>query len=139
MEYDRPFDGAKVALFLGDDLLVIRRDEGKPIPWPGYLDFPGGGREGGESPVACALRETREETGLILAPADLFWRAWYRAPRRMWFFGARLAEHRRDEVRFGDEGQGWAMMPPESYMRDAMAIPHFRDRLQVLLDHAAAR
>jgi len=78
-----------------------------------------------------ALRETREETGLILAPADLFWRAWYRAPRRMWFFGARLAEHRRDEVRFGDEGQGWSLMPPARFLAATDAVPSLQARLRL--------
>ena len=58
------FAGAKLMLFLGEELLVIRRDEKPEIPWPGYLDFPGGGREGEETPEQCALRETFEEVGL---------------------------------------------------------------------------
>ncbi len=130
MRYDRAFKGAKVALFLGPELLVIRRDEGKPIPWPGFLDFPGGGREGGESPAACALRETREETGLTLAPADLIWRRSYPSPIPVWFFAARLPAARREEVVFGGEGQGWQMMAPEAYLADARGIPHFQDRLR---------
>lgn len=133
MDYDRPFDGAKLALFMGAELLVIRRDADRDIPWPGFLDFPGGGREAGESPAACALRETREEVGLIVAPADIFWRAYFRAPTPVWFFAARLSPRRIGEVRFGSEGQGWQMMPPEHYLADEMAIPHFRDRLRMAM------
>ena len=48
------FSGAKLALFLGADLLVIRRDMRPDIPFPGHWDLPGGGREGEEE-------EPREE------------------------------------------------------------------------------
>jgi len=65
------FSGAKLALFLGVDLLVILRDDRPDIPYPGHWDFPGGGREGQETPEACALRETREEVGLVLRPSEL--------------------------------------------------------------------
>ncbi|MGR3455632.1 NUDIX hydrolase [Pseudooceanicola sp.] len=136
MDYDRPFDGAKLALFLGADLLVIRRDVDKPIPWPGFLDFPGGGRERGESPAACVLRETREETGLVVAPADISWRGYFVRPNRVWFFAAHLSPRRIDEVRFGGEGQGWQMMPPGRYIADDMAIPHFRERLKLVIGAA---
>ena len=44
------FIGAKLALFIGADLLTILRDDRPDIPFPGHWDFPGGGREGGESP-----------------------------------------------------------------------------------------
>ena len=36
------FSGAKLALFLGPDLLVILRDDRPDIPWPGRWDLPGG-------------------------------------------------------------------------------------------------
>ena len=54
------FDGAKLALFLGKDLVVILRDDKPDIPYPAHWDLPGGGREGAETPEACALRETYE-------------------------------------------------------------------------------
>lgn len=41
------FDGTKLFLFLGEELLTIRRDQRPDIPWPGRLDVPGGGREHG--------------------------------------------------------------------------------------------
>ena len=128
------FHGAKLMLFLGRDLLVIRRDHSPGIPWPGYLDWPGGGREDTETAEACALRETREEVGLALAPGDLHWRHLrHGADGNSWFFAARLPVNRRAGIVFGGEGTGWALMPPARFLDRADAIPHFRDVLAVYL------
>ena len=88
---ERDFDGAKTILLLGGQLAVIRRDNIDGIAYPGCLDLPGGGREGGESPEACALREMEEELGLRLSSLDLTWRRFYTVPSRAWFFAAALA------------------------------------------------
>ena len=137
MGQDEIFEGAKLILFLGRDLLVLRRDHRPGIPWPGYLDLPGGGREGGESAEACALRETREEVGLWLEPRDLQWRRFYEAPRPVWFFAAWLPPARVREVVFGDEGLGWSLMVPEEFAAHADAIPHFAERVGTVLEEGA--
>ena len=125
------FSGAKLALFLGPDLLVILRDDRPDIPWPGRWDLPGGGREGDEAPQTCALRETREEVGLALRPEDLTWAHSYTRPHgRVWFFAAHLPAAARGAVRFGMEGQGWRLMPPRLYCDHALAVPHFADQLR---------
>ncbi|GGH40516.1 8-oxo-dGTP diphosphatase [Cribrihabitans marinus] len=129
------FSGAKLALFLGADLLVIRRDNRPDIPFPDHLDLPGGGREMGESPEACVLRETAEEVGLQLDPAELIWsRNYVRRSGRHWLFAAHRPAGTARDVRFGDEGQGWMMMSPEAFMRHPMTVPFFPSQLQDYLD-----
>ena len=54
------FEGAKIALYLGDRLVVIQRDDRPDIPFPGFWDLPGGGREAGETPFECVRRECGE-------------------------------------------------------------------------------
>ncbi len=65
---------AAVALVLRDrasgglELLFIRRAEHQGDPWSGQVGFPGGRSEPEDaSPLATAVRETLEETGLDLA------------------------------------------------------------------------
>jgi len=134
---EQSFEGAKLMLFLGRDLLVLRRDHTPGIPWPGYLDLPGGGREGAESAVNCVLRETREEVGLTLESADLTWRRFYTKPRRVWFFAAWLPAERVRGVQFGGEGIGWCLMAPEDFAANDEAIPHFAERVRTVLEEGA--
>lgn len=134
-----PFIGAKLALFLGPDLLVIQRDDKPDIPWPGYWDLPGGGREGAETPVACALRETQEEVALILSPDQIVWRhSELRPDGRAWYFAAHLPASRVRDVRLGDEGQGWQLMPPSEYCSHPLAVPHFAEILALYLRRSVA-
>lgn len=129
------FSGAKLLLFIGDRILILQRDYSPGIPWPGYLDFPGGGRDGGESPQTCAARETFEEVGLHI-PADQMRLAHlrWRYPKCDWFFAAHLPGKVATQVVFGDEGLGWSLMDPAHAARDARMIPHFGAILSRYLD-----
>jgi 8-oxo-dGTP diphosphatase len=131
------FKGAKLALFLGKDLLVIRRDDRPDIPFPDHWDLPGGGREGRETPAQCALRETREEVGLDLRESDLVWSL--RAERwdgATWFFAAHRPASDVEMIRFGDEGQGWELMPPDVYVNHPRNVSHLAARVD---DYLKAR
>lgn len=127
------FVGAKIVLLIGGRLVTLLRDDDPAITWPGWWDLPGGGREAGESPEACILRETREEFGLVLPEAALAWRALFDSPTTGGFacwFAARLPAEAEHDIRFGDEGQGWRLMEPTAWLAHPMAIPHFKSRVR---------
>ncbi|MGY9047816.1 hypothetical protein P775_20570 [Puniceibacterium antarcticum] len=129
------FSGAKLMLFVGSQLLVIRRDHAPEIAFQGFLDFPGGGREKPESPVECVLRETYEEVGLTIAPDQLIWCCKnIRADGQTgWFFATHLSFDAALPVRFGGEGLGWSLVQPQAYLASADAIPHFKISLDKYL------
>lgn len=134
------FDGAKLALYLGEKLAVILRDDTPGLPFAGHWDLPGGGREGGEGPLDCALRECREELG-IAVPADaVVWRARFtEGTRGKWFFVARLPAESAAEIVLGDEGQCWRLMTQKEFLAHPFAVPAFQDRLRVYLDEKSGR
>jgi 8-oxo-dGTP pyrophosphatase MutT (NUDIX family) len=67
---------AAVAMILheageGISALFIKRSEQVGDPWSGQIAFPGGRFEAGDGDLlSTAIRETREETGIDLAPAE---------------------------------------------------------------------
>lgn len=126
------FGGAKLAAMLGDALLVYRRDDNPEIPFPGLLDLPGGGREGGESPAECALRELAEEFGLTLPVDRVHYARAYLLGDGVTvshFLAVHLTEEEVASVRFGDEGQDWALLPAADFIADEDAVPRLRDWL----------
>ncbi|MDE3080334.1 MAG: NUDIX hydrolase [Paracoccaceae bacterium] len=131
------FSGAKVALLNGDRVLTIQRDDIPSIPWPGHWDLPGGGREGRETPEACVLREVAEELGLLLPPERLLWRRCFASaldPGLLgWFFAGRIKSDELAQVRFGNEGQGWQMMPVAGFLAHPKAVGFLQDRLALCL------
>lgn len=130
MATDTDFHGAKVALFIGDRLVCILRDDRSDIPWPAHWDLPGGGREGDETPFACVARETREEIGLNLQLTDVLWkRAYKRGDLRFWYFVARLELDAGQNLRLGDEGQEIRLFAQEEFLQLDRAVPQFQQRL----------
>ncbi|MDX2233348.1 MAG: NUDIX hydrolase [Hyphomonadaceae bacterium] len=136
----QPFGGAKIALIRDGDVLTYLRDDKPTIPYPARWDFPGGGREGDETPEACALRELQEEFGLTLAPDRIHWGRLYEGPRpqqRTYFFVATLAAEEAGAIVFGDEGQHWRFMTIAEFLAHSDAIAHLRARLADYLSETA--
>jgi 8-oxo-dGTP pyrophosphatase MutT (NUDIX family) len=74
-ELDASLIWAAVAIILvpdPDSLLLIRRAERTGDPWSGHMALPGGRRESQDPDLlATAIRETAEEVGVELTPAEL--------------------------------------------------------------------
>ena len=129
------FGGAKAALICEHRLVVLRRDDISTIPFPGLLDLPGGGREGLETPEACAARETYEETGIRIEPARFRGARPYAGPALPnWFMWCAITEAEGAGVRLGDEGQAVWMMEIAAFLGAQDAVPHLQDRLRSALE-----
>jgi 8-oxo-dGTP diphosphatase len=137
------FIGAKIAVLRQGQVLTLLRDDRDGIPWPGHWDLPGGGRDGGESPEACALRELREELALQLREEVLVWRRLYPSTtypgEKAWFLVAETTGHALGQIVLGDEGQSWCWMPVRTFLGHPLAIPQFKARLADYLRERAVR
>ncbi|WP_261069683.1 NUDIX hydrolase [Streptococcus mitis] len=128
------FTGCKIALFCGDKLLTILRDDKASIPWPNMWELPGGGREGDESPFECVAREVFEELGIHLTKDCLLWSRVYPSVlyegRYSVFMVGQLRQEQFDNITFGDEGQGHQLMNVEEFLSSSQAVPQLQDRVR---------
>ena len=62
------FTGTLLFTVAGGELLLIHKKRGHGA---GRINAPGGKVDAGETPLACALRETREEVGIRVRDASL--------------------------------------------------------------------
>ncbi|MGL4235355.1 NUDIX hydrolase [Tabrizicola sp.] len=130
------FVGAKAAFFCGSSVLTCLRDEKPGLRWAGLWDLPGGGREGAESPEDCLLRELEEEFGLTLPATRLVWRRVFpsmmEAAKNSVFFGGWVTLEEVAAIRFGDEGQGWELMPIEGFLGHPKGVPEMQRRAGIV-------
>lgn len=128
------FTGCKIALFCGDKLLTILRDNKSDIPYPNTWELPGGGREGDESPFECVAREVYEELGIHLTEDCLLWSKVYPSMlfegKESVFLVGKLAQEQFDKIVFGDEGQGYKLMSIEEFLSSDKVVPQLQDRLK---------
>lgn len=128
-----PFNGTKIALLSAGAVLAYLRDDKERIPWPGLWDLPGGGREGDESPVECALRELEEEFGIRLPAERVTAVQRYNSatPGTLpsYFCAANITEDEIAQIKFGDEGQRWALLRTAEFTKRKDAVPHMQQRL----------
>ena len=129
----QPHDGAKVALFLGDQIISILRDDLDHIPYPNLWDLPGGARDPGESTFETVAREVHEELGLILPASAMHWESAFPANfapgKWVAFFVARLPAEAVRDVIFGDEGQRWALYGLDAFLALPNRVPSYGKRL----------
>lgn len=128
------FHGAKAVLIHAGRLVVLRRDDIPTISWPGRIDLPGGGRENHEDPLTCALRETSEEVGLVIAPDRVVWsRSYPDPPNATWLIAAMITSEEAASLKLGDEGQACWMMEIDAYLAATDAITRQQERVADVL------
>lgn len=127
------FDGAKIAILRGDDVLTLLRDDRPDIPFPNEWDLPGGGREGDETPVQTVARELFEELSVTLDPSKIIYHSADKAASNpellVHFFVARWDDLGDDAIVLGDEGQHWRWMPVSGFVSRKDAVISLRERL----------
>ena len=132
------FTGCKIALFCGDKLLTILRDDKSNIPYPNTWELPGGGREGDESPFECAEREVYEELGIHLTEDCLLWSKVYPSMlfegKESVFLVGKLTQEQFDSIVFGDEGQGYRMMSTDEFLGSDKVVPQLQERVRDYLE-----
>lgn len=128
------FTGCKIALFCGDKLLTILRDDKLNIPYPNTWELPGGGREGDESPFECVAREVYEELGIHLTEDCLLWSKVYPSMlfegKESVFLVGKLTQEQFYKIVFGDEGQGYKLMGIEEFLGSDKAVPQLQERVR---------
>lgn len=131
------FNGAKGLVFLGDKILVYRRDT-KTKKSPGYIDMIGGGREGDESPFETFKREVKEEVGLDIQANDIQFSYPFQSyddPTKIsFFFVTKHLKYQESDVKFGNEGTEWLTMTPEEFINRPDGIERQQKRVKDYLD-----
>ena len=126
------FHGAKGLIFIGENILVFRRDTKTPI-FPLLLDLPGGGREGDETPFETFSRESMEEFGVTVTEKDILYSRQYPGvldpTKQSFFFVARPEGLRVEDVVFGDEGLEYFLMTPNEFVCRDDAVSRQKDRV----------
>lgn len=128
------FTGCKIALFCGDKILTILRDDKETIPWPNMWELPGGGREGNETPFECVAREVYEELSIQLSKDDIVWSWIYPSMldenKNSVFLVGQLTQEQFDSIVFGDEGQGYKLVSLEEFLTSDRVVPQLQERVR---------
>ena len=131
------FNGVKIALLNGNDLLMIQRDDKPGLRYAGLWDFPGGARENRETPEECAFREVDEELGITLKPEQVMWSKAHPAMHdknvKAYFLVAQISDDDIDNIVFGDEGQGWKMFSIDDFLSSDKVVEPLKGRLRAYL------
>lgn len=126
------FNGSKGLVFLDDLMLVYRRDY-NTTNLPGYLDLPGGGREGDESPFEAFRREVKEEFGILIQKDEIDFSCTIPSVmepgKKSYFLVAKTKRFTSKDVIFGDEGSEWMLMTAEEFIGRSDGIDRQQKRV----------
>jgi len=128
---DDNFVGTKGLVFVGDKILIYRRDEKAP-KYPLHLDVPGGGAEPNETPFQTFQREIKEEFGLNIDEEHIAYSRRYPStivPYEFgWYAVAKLPQSVTDQIRFGNEGLEYSLMSLDDFLQCDDAWPAYQQR-----------
>ncbi len=134
--YDPDILGSKGLIFIGDKLLVYRRDTNTSF-FPLYLDFPGGGAETDETPFETFARELWEEFRLTIQPEDVYYWTRYPAGQQVGKYGymlaARFPAETTNDIVFGDEGINWQLMTVDEFLQREDSWPVLKEQTTAYL------
>ena len=120
-----------------DKLLMHLRDNKPGLFNANMWDFPGGGREGDETPMACAIREMREEFGVELTTDSFIWEKIYPARKdpnqKAYFMVAKISQQNIDRIQL-TEGQKWSLFDQETFFKKKDVIEALKERFRDYLD-----
>ena len=131
------FNGANGMLFIGNQILVYRRDT-KTAKSSGCIDMIGGGRENYETPFETFKREVREEVGLDIERSDIQFSCPFESyddPTKIsFFFVTKPLNYKQSDIKFGAEGTEWLMMTPQEFIDRPDGIERQQKRVKDYLD-----
>jgi 8-oxo-dGTP diphosphatase len=131
------FHGAMGLVFLGDKILVSRRDY-KTDHSPGLIDLPGGGGKADESPFDTFRREVKEEYGLDIKKENI--QSSRTVPdindpeKKSFFFVTKALKYTSKDINFGDEGTQWFLMTPEEFVNRPDGVEGYEKIIKSYLD-----
>ncbi|MFA7285497.1 MAG: NUDIX domain-containing protein [Candidatus Paceibacterota bacterium] len=116
---DIEFHGVMGLVFIGEDIIVYRRDN-KTKRFPLAVDILGGGREGNESPFETFKREVFEEVALNILEDYVVYAKRYQsivdAKKSMFFIVVKSDKLRKEDIVFGNEGLEYIIMSPKDFI-----------------------
>lgn len=135
--HNEDFHGVKVALLVDGKLFMHLRDNKPGLFNANMWDFVGGGREGKESPRDCAIREVREELGIIITPESFVWEKYFPAQKdpnqKAVFMVAQISPSKLADINL-TEGQKWQLFSQEEFFAREDVIEALKSRFQIYLE-----
>jgi len=135
--FDPHTSGSKGLVYIGDKLLLYRRDT-RTTNHPLEIDLPGGGMEGRETPWQTFQREVKEEFGLDILPEQVTYSDDWPIPSNPsltgYFMVIKLPASAANDIVFGNEGLEYLLMTPAEYLAAPDAWPSIRDHARIYLE-----